>query len=119
GRPVAAVAWRAWPALLALVVAGCAATATQSWRTAPELSAPVWNITGTQGMWGNTVININDTPVMQGKISYWTGAGEMTGTYQDLPVTAKCKKGRGSQVRTACAVTVDGRKATTLYFRVK
>lgn len=103
----------------AVLLGGCAATASQSWRTAPEASAPVWSITGEQGMWGNTTISINGTPVLEGKISYWSGAGEMSGTYENLPVAASCKKGRGSQVRTACAVTIDGRKATTLYFRVK
>lgn len=112
-RPVAAAAAGVMVALLS----GCAATASQSWRTAPGSDA--WQITGEQGMWGNTVIRINDTPVMEGKISYWTGEGEMAGTYEGLPVSAKCRKARSSQVRTACAVIVDGRKATTLYFRVK
>ena len=105
--------------VLALACAGCAATASQNWRGSPDPAAPAWSITGTQGMWGNTVISINDTPVLEGKISYWTGAGEMSGTYENLPVAAKCKKGRGSQVRTACSVTVDCRKAATLYFRVR
>lgn len=105
--------------LAALTCAGCAATASQSWRGSPDPAAPAWSITGTQGMWGNTIISINGTPVLEGKISYWTGEGEMSGAYENLPVTAKCKKGGGSQVRTACAVTVDGRKAATLYFRVK
>jgi hypothetical protein len=104
---------------LILLLTGCAATATQNWRTAPELSSPVWKITGEQGAWGAMKVSINDELVLDGRVSIWTGTGQLEGTYDGKPVTADCKKGRGSKVRTQCALTIDGRKATTLYFRVK
>jgi hypothetical protein len=105
--------------IVALACAGCTANAKQTWRPAPDPSAPVLNITGEQGMWGNTRIFINEQEVMQGRMSLWTGEGELEGTWEGKPVKAKCKRAKGSSVRTSCAITIDARKATTLYFRVK
>jgi hypothetical protein len=105
--------------VLAAALAGCGASATQNWRTGPDVASPAVTIKGTQGAWGHVIVTINDEPVLDGQVSVWTGNGELTGTYQGKPMTGKCKKGRGGSVRTQCAITLDGQKVTTLYFRVK
>ena len=104
---------------LALACAGCGATATQNWRIAPDLQSPVWSFKGTQGAWGHTVVSINDQPALEGKVSVFSGRGELAGNYDGKALTGECQKGRSSNVRTQCAISVDGQKATTLYFRVK
>jgi hypothetical protein len=105
--------------VLAAALAGCAASATQTWRPASDLSAPAWVLKGSQGAWGRVVVTINDQPALSGTVSVFSGKGELTGSYEGKTLTGACQKGRGSSVRTQCAISVDGRKVTTLYFRVK
>jgi hypothetical protein len=106
-------------AVAAALLCGCGATATQNWRSAPDLAAPAWAIKGTQGAWGHVVVTINGEPALDGKVSIFTGSGALAGAYQGKAITGDCHKGRGAQVRTQCAISMDGRKITTLYFRVK
>jgi hypothetical protein len=105
-------------AIVPASISGCAAYGTQTWRAPGDPSAPVLKITGTQSAFGATTISINDQLVMSGDISVFSGEGEMSGDWQGAPVLAKCKRSRSSKARTQCALTIDGRKAGTLYLRV-
>ena len=111
-------ATRASALVLSVLFAGCAAYGTQTWRAPGDPSAPVLKITGTQSAFGATTISINDQQVMAGDISVFSGEGEMAGEWEGKPVLAKCKRSRSSKARTQCNLTIDGRKAGVLYFRV-
>jgi len=104
--------------VLAMAAAGCAATAQRDWEPA-KAGAPAWHFEGQEGAFGKLTISINGLPALVGSVSVWTGAGELSGTYEGHTVVASCDKPRNSDSRTACEITVDGEKAATLNFRVK
>ena len=104
-------------AMLALACVGCAAVAPpRVWR---NNAGPELEFAGTQEGFGRTVITINGQPVIDGKLSLWSGAGELAGTHEGKPVRAVCENPRGSAVRTMCVVSYNGREAATLSFRQK
>ena len=103
--------------LMALLCGGCAAAAKQLYRPA-DTAATEWLIEGRQSGFGKISISINGTPVIDGKISLWSGAGDFTGMYSGRTIAASCSKSEGSGVRTRCVLYVNGDKATTIYFKV-
>lgn len=100
--------------LLALACMGCAAAASQGYR--PDPDSREWQIEGVQSGFGRVQIKIDGQPVMEGKISMWSGEGKFSGTYQGKPLDAACDKGTG-YVRSRCVLTMNGEKFVTLYFR--
>jgi hypothetical protein len=103
---------------LAVTLTACAASAQRDWDPAKAGESP-WRFEGHETPFGKTTININGQPALVGSISIWTGAGELSGTYEKHTVTASCDKPKGSDARTLCEIKVDGERATSLYFRVK
>ena len=103
---------------LAVLAAGCAASANRDWEPA-KAGESAWRFEGQEGAFGKMTISINGQPVLVGSVSVWSGSGELSGTYNGHTVVATCDKPKNSEARTVCEVKVDGDKATTLAFRVK
>jgi hypothetical protein len=103
---------------LAATLAACAASAQRDYDPVKPGSG-TWRFEGHQTPFGKVTISINGQPVLAGSVSILSGEGSLAGTYDGHTVAAECSKPRGSEARTQCAITVDGEKATSLYFRVK
>lgn len=104
-------------ALLALL-SGCASVAPpQFYRPANYSGAPL-AISGEFNDMSNAVhISINGRQVAAGRISLFSGVGELAGEYEGKPVQASCAISMGLFVqRTNCHVFVSGERAATLSF---
>ncbi|HUS23324.1 MAG TPA: hypothetical protein VM369_00100 [Candidatus Binatia bacterium] len=99
-----------------VLASGCAAAAKQTYQ--PTDTAPQWLIEGRESGLGQLTISINGTPVIQGKVSIWSGEGDFSGSFEGKNLRALCSKAEGSGIRTRCALQMDGQKITTLHFKV-
>jgi hypothetical protein len=103
--------------LAAVLLSGCAATASQTYSPydSPD---KVWEVSGHQAPFGKMTIRINGQPAMDGQVSIWTGSGQLAGSYDGRPARANCTKQPGTRARTSCQVFVGDEAVGTLHFRI-
>lgn len=105
------------PVVLLAFLAGCTAVAPpQGYRPAGSTSAP-WQIRGEMFDMTNVKIFIDDTKVIDERVSFVSGDGEFRSNYRGKPVSASCHTSMGLvNVNTHCIVFVENERAATLTF---
>lgn len=104
--------------VLVFFLSGCATTApTDSYRPRGS-NDDAWAISGQfNEMTGKLLITIDGNTVIDGNVSVWDGAGELSGEYRGKTVSASCNyitKMMSSYEQ--CTVFVDSERAATLQF---
>jgi len=101
-----------------LLIAGCAHQAPgQTYR--PVNSAEMWTITGTyiEGPEKLTIV-VNGQTAITGKLSMFSGSGELRGKYKQYNMNASCntKSDWMGNQKVTCFVFVGNERAATLQF---
>lgn len=102
--------------LLVLVTSlvGCTTVApSQNYRSAGSTAAP-WQIRGELFDITNVKIFINESKVIDERLSLLSGEGEFRSSYQNKTVTASCTTNVFASTR--CMVFIDNERAATLSF---
>lgn len=97
-----------------VILTGCTSVAsTQGYRPANYAGSP-WMISGEMNQASNEItITINGTPVATGKLSLWTGDGDVVGSYEGKAVMVSCITKYG----TRCTVFIENERAASLTFQ--
>lgn len=105
--------------LLPLIAALAACTTvapTQGYRSSGSTAAP-WQIRGELFDFTNVKIFVNDTKVIDERVSLLSGEGEFRSRYDGKAVTASCSTSSGLfVVATKCIVFIENERAATLSF---
>jgi hypothetical protein len=102
---------------LSLMLVGCASAPAQMYRPAAHSGAP-WQIEGDFNSLTNAItIRINGQEVIAGRLSILQRSAELSGKYDNRPITASCSQSTGLLgTRTQCIVFVANERAATLQF---
>ena len=102
--------------LVALLSACTTVAPTQGYRSAGSTAAP-WQIRGELFDITNVKIFINDTKVIDERVSLMSGDGEFRARYDGKNISASCSTSAGLMIAsTKCMVFVENEKAATLSF---
>jgi hypothetical protein len=103
--------------LVASFLAACTTVApSQGYRSAGSTAAP-WQIRGELFDITNVKIYINDTKVIDDRISLMSGDGEFRSRYDGESISASCSATSGLlTVSTKCIIFVENERAATLSF---
>jgi hypothetical protein len=97
--------------------AGCTTVAPSQGYRAPGSTAAPWQIRGELFDFTNVKIFVNDTKVIDKRVSLVSGDGEFRGSYGGKAITASCSTSAGLLTAgTRCIVFVDNERAATLSF---
>lgn len=98
-------------------LAGCTTVApSQGYRPAGSMAAP-WQIRGELFDITNVKIFVNDSKVIDDRVSFISGDGEFRGRYEGKTISASCNTSTGLvTVSTRCIVFVENERAATLSF---
>lgn len=101
----------------AAAIAACTTVAPpQGYRAAGSTAAP-WQIRGELFDITNVKIFVNDTKVIDERVSLLSGDGEFRSRYDGKAITASCNTSAGLfVVATKCIVFVENERAATLSF---
>jgi len=104
---------------LCLILAGCSATPTQTYRPA-GYTGTAWTIDGKLNMGlvdNEVIILINNKEVIRGKMSDFVDHAEFSGEYEGYKINASCSHvSTWSGTKVQCVVFCDGERAATLQF---
>lgn len=102
--------------LLFALVACTTVAPSQGYRPAGSMAAP-WQIRGELFDITNVKIFVNDTKVIDERVSFISGDGEFRGRYEGKAITASCNTSTGLvTISTRCIVFVENERAATLSF---
>jgi hypothetical protein len=103
--------------LVAVAIAGCTTTAPSQGYRPPGSTATPWQIRGELFDLTKVRIFVNDSKVIDARLSMLSGDGEFRGSYGGKAISASCNTSAGLLVAaTRCIVFVENERAATLSF---
>ncbi len=108
--------------LLAILLTACASAAPQAYRPPAHTGSP-WLIEGHLNSMSNGItVWVNKQVVLRGRLSFVQGRAELSGSFDNRPITASCSQNAGFFVRLGfgfpwsvqCIVFVSNERAATL-----
>ncbi len=98
------------------LLAGCAsAPASLSYR--PREGGDAYTVIGENPSPGHLIVTINGEKALEGDVSFWTGAGDISGTWRGKAVDAHCHQATdGWKQWGVCSIVIGGEFAGEMKF---